>query len=654
MNWIRQSSLRKKTRCLLLLMMVLVIMLYAGGAEASDPPFTADAPFAEDCVLIQLEDSPQGYALAQALNGFEMWAATASDSDDLSLAGGGLEIAGLGDDDIAETTEVEVKAPVLPDLGLAYTGARLLNPSGRLATEAAYMDGKMRISAASDGEGFAQRNGLEDRIFVLELGEEGRDVVEQVLAVLKDHPGIAIAEPNYYYQIDAIPNDTNYNSQQRSVMLQMSAELAWDITTGSRSITIGIIDTGLDGLHEDLIDNLWIHPDRDEMPCAYTDDDHGYDFANKIGGTPMDRDPDSHGTHVAGITGAKGNNGIGVCGMNWDVSLVWMGIQKAGSDVLLEDAAIAAIHYANTHGIGILNNSYGGPGYSEIFENAIRDYRGVFVAAAGNKAKDATYGTNNDVKKIYPACFDSPNIIAVAATDAGKKLAEFSNYGNQSVHVAAPGTVIRSTVKSNSYGSKSGTSMATPFVSGLAALVKAVHPSYTTAEIIDTLLRTAMPESELLKQGHTFPLLNAERALYIAAHGWVKVLYNFNGGMLGGTILPLIGEVYPGDQTMAPGVEPTRLDYVFDTWSEEAIRGTPFDFSTPITEDMTLYAKWIKRGDVDDNGRIDLQDVLLIFQSMRYPALLTEQQMAAADMNNDGVVDMKDVLLAYRRFRGLP
>ncbi|NCD21875.1 MAG: hypothetical protein EOL90_02905 [Spartobacteria bacterium] len=294
------------------------------------------------------------------------------------------------------------------------------------------------------------------------------------------YPGVAYVEPNYLvYPVETIPNDTRYDELWG--MKRIRAPESWDVTQGSSDMVVGVIDTGIFTRHQDLFPNI--------APGSY-------DFANK---TVDQVDNVGHGTHVAGTIGAVGNNGIGVAGVNWTIKMISLKfLDPSGSTA----DAIAAIQYAATNTalkIKITNNSWGGGGYSLGLLNAIKaageEYGQLFIAAAGND------GVDNDVEPHYPSSYDLPNVIAVAAIDPDGKLADFSNYGSNSVHIAAPGVDILSTVPGgagNQYdGTYSGTSMACPHVAGAAALLWSVNPDYTYAEIRQALLDSVAPNDEL-------------------------------------------------------------------------------------------------------------------------------------------------------------
>ena len=251
------------------------------------------------------------------------------------------------------------------------------------------------------------------------------------------------------------PNDPDL-SQQWGIT-KIKAREAWDITQGNKDIVVAVIDTGMDFRHPDLKDNIWTNAAEaaglsgvDDDKNGYIDDVGGWDFAGSIAGNPQtDADPmdfDGHGTHVAGIIAARGNNTTGIAGINWRIKIMPLKVQADNDNSLLSFAIIEAIQYAIQNGAKIVNCSFGGSGYSNEEKNAFMDLQraGILaVCAAGN------YTANTDIAggETYPAAYDLDNIISVAASDQNDKLATFSNYGLTSVDVMAPGVGIYSTVK---------------------------------------------------------------------------------------------------------------------------------------------------------------------------------------------------------------
>jgi hypothetical protein len=347
--------------------------------------------------------------------------------------------------------------------------------------------------------------------------------METILAVLRADPSCEFAEPNYIVYADATPNDPSYgnlwglhNTGQSggTVDADIDAPEAWDATTGSNTVIVGIIDTGIDYNHPDLAGNMWTNPGEtaangiDDDGNGYIDDVYGWDFVNNDN-DPMDGH--GHGTHVAGTVGAVGDNGTGVTGVAWDCKLV--ALKNLGDDGSgPTSAGVAAVNYAVAMGIKLTNNSWGGTGFSTALQSAIQSANTagmLFVAAAGNDA------TDNDVLPHYPCNYTVANVVAVASTDHNDQLSVFSNYGDVSVDLGAPGTSIYSTYPTalGSYAWLQGTSMATPHVTGVAALVWAADPGLTHLEVRDLLLNSVDPIPALTNKCVTGGRLNALSAL---------------------------------------------------------------------------------------------------------------------------------------------
>ena len=356
--------------------------------------------------------------------------------------------------------------------------------------------------------------GLSDQFSVVRnLGADGVYLVDvsaaiapaETYSLLRALPGFREAEPDFIVQGSLTPNDPSFNllygmhnsgqtvnGDPGTPDADIDAPEAWNLSTGSSNVVVGIIDSGIDYTHPDLVDNIWTNPGEiagnsiDDDTNGYVDDVHGYDFFN-FDGDPFD--DNSHGTHVAGTIGAEGNNGIGVAGVNWDVTL--MGLKFLGSgNSGPNSAAIAAVNYVSMmsdRGVNIraTNNSWSSTSFSNQLYAAIagnRDRDILFVAAASNDA------TSNEDVPHYPASYDLDNIIAVAATTNDDTLASFSNYGAISVDLAAPGVLTYSTTPGGNYGFKNGTSMATPHVTGAAALAFALEPNATYTEVRNAIL----------------------------------------------------------------------------------------------------------------------------------------------------------------------
>ncbi|WP_052692070.1 S8 family serine peptidase [Teredinibacter purpureus] len=362
------------------------------------------------------------------------------------------------------------------------------------------------------------------------------------LQSLNSNDAVYFAELNYKLASFDIPDDPRlgelwglHNEGQTggSVDADIDAVEAWNIWQGSHNTVVAVIDTGIDYSHPELVGNIWVNdneiPDNnvDDDLNGYVDDVHGYDFANGDGDPLDDND---HGTHVAGTIGATGNDGIGIVGVNHAVKLMAVKF-LSGSGGGSTAQAIESIVYAVDNGATILNNSWGGGAESVALLNAIQyanDQDVLFVAAAGNR------GTNNDALPSFPSGYEVDNIIAVAATDHNDLLASFSQYGLATVDLGAPGVDILSSVTGGGTSSFSGTSMATPHVAGVAALVKSYKTSLTTPELKAILLESVNPIDSLLGKTVTGGRLNAYDALQLSGPDWIVLPDIRNGSLTGG------------------------------------------------------------------------------------------------------------------------
>jgi serine protease len=314
-----------------------------------------------------------------------------------------------------------------------------------------------------------------------------------VLDAYAADPRVHSAQPDYVVQTEALPNDPLINNQWaiRSTNPQytINAAAAWDKTTGSGRTIVAVMDTGVDYNHPDLAPNMWRNAGEvagngfDDDGNGFIDDVFGYNFVNN-NGNPMDLN--GHGTHVAGIIGAQGNNGIGVTGVNWDVQIMALRFLDTAGRGSTSDA-LRALNYAVQMGATISNNSWTSPAYDSFLEAGIRNAGQaghIYVAAAGNS------GQNLNTSKVYPAAFTADNLITVGGLDSYNRLAGWSNRGSL-VEIAAPGTSIYSTLPNGKYGYMSGTSMATPFVTGAVALVRDQNPAWSAQQVIQRVLSTA-------------------------------------------------------------------------------------------------------------------------------------------------------------------
>jgi len=365
--------------------------------------------------------------------------------------------------------------------------------------------------------------------------------VEETISAYSNDPRIEYIEPDYIITLEDVektspsqedlatitpqattPNDPAYpqlwglnNTGQSGGTpdADIDAPEAWDIQTGNPNTVIGVLDTGVDYNHPDLVDNIWTNPGEtagdgiDNDSNGYIDDVRGWDFAYN------DNDPsdvDGHGTHVSGTIAGKGNNGVGVTGVAWNAKIMPLKFLDDGGSGYTSDA-ILALNYATAKGVKLTNNSWGGIPYSQGLYDAINSagqQGALFIAAAGND-----YGNNNDINPAYPASYDLPNIISVASTTRTDALSGFSNYGPTSVDLGAPGSEIYSSLPGGNYGLLSGTSMASPHVSGGAALVWSQNPTWTAQQVKNQLLQTTDPISALSGRTVSGGRLNINNAL---------------------------------------------------------------------------------------------------------------------------------------------
>jgi subtilisin family serine protease len=304
---------------------------------------------------------------------------------------------------------------------------------------------------------------------------------------------VATADVNGLSWKQVTPNDSSFPNSwhlHNSDEVDIDAIDAWSVHTGSSSVVIGISDTGVDYNHPDLAENIWANPDDDEIDGRdddqnrYIDDVRGWDFVSGDN-SPMDLDSSGgHGTQVAGLIGARGNNGIGTAGVMWQCQIIPLRTLDEEGGGFYSDIA-EAFNYARRAGAKIINASHGGDSSSSLIEDAIDDlqsYGVLLIAPAGNESR------NTDVYPLYPASYPNENVISVAATTSSDSLSYFSNFGEISVDLAAPGSDIYSTAPGGSYDTLSGTSFSAPIVAGMAGLLKAKNPSWTYLQIRSALL----------------------------------------------------------------------------------------------------------------------------------------------------------------------
>lgn len=375
----------------------------------------------------------------------------------------------------------------------------------------------------------------------------------EALRTLGGDEDVLYAEPNFLIEAFATPNDPNFSGQWAlrntgqtggTPGADIGALNAWDVTAGSRQVVVAVIDSGVDYTHQDLSANVFTNPNDcdddgvDDDHNGYADDCHGVDTFNDDS-DPMD--DNQHGTHVAGTIGAVGNDGVGVTGVSWQVTILpckFLDATGNGSTA----GAIACMDYVATmkdRGVNLVatNNSWGGGLFSQALQDAIRAHqqRGIlFVAAAGNS------GYDNDLLLSYPCAYYLPGVLCVAATTADDGLASFSNFGRGTVHLGAPGVGILSTTPGQTYSTFDGTSMAAPHVTGVVALLHAQVPGRDWREVKNRILAGADTRTALSTTTISHRRLSARGALNCSNS-------------------PLVARVQPTKAQVLTGVAPVEL-----------------------------------------------------------------------------------------------
>jgi subtilisin family serine protease len=379
---------------------------------------------------------------------------------------------------------------------------------------------------------------VEDRVEAVDglavIEDEDGDTAEEVAAQYRSLGDLVeYAEPNYEINLDREmlgglahehPNDPmfgdqwsldNHGQNGGQAQADISAISAWAKTTGSSKVVVAVIDSGVDYTHQDLMNNIWVRPpdiaQYTDAELGTIDDTYGFNAVND-NGDPMDQN--GHGTHCAGIIGAEGGNQLGITGVNWKVEIMPLRFIDASGSGSTKDA-IKAINYVIDRkragvNVRIISASWGSTMYSKALEDAIREAgkEGIlFIAASGNASADA------DRSPHYPASYDLPNIISVAALTRNDQLASFSNYGAKRVHIAAPGAEILSTWLNGDFREASGTSMATPEVAGVAALVLSVDPDLSMKDLRERLLKSVDKLDSLAGKVSTGGRINAAKAV---------------------------------------------------------------------------------------------------------------------------------------------
>ena len=495
--------------------------------------------------------------------------------------------------------------------------------------------------------------------------------LDETLQAYRKNPNVLYAEPDYAVQAYGTPNDASFPEQwglqntgqdmgqgPGTPGADMHAVQAWEITTGSNDVVVAVIDTGIDYDHPDLAANMW----RNTVDCNHNgvdDDGNGYvDDCEGIDTFNFDNDPvddNDHGTHVAGIIGAVGNNSQGVAGLNWSVKILPCKFMDAGGAGYLS-GAIDCLEYVQdrkVQGENIIatNNSWGGFLFSQSLYDAIESQgkQGIlFIAAAGNALREIDWFAE------FPASYQLPNVITVAATNWYDNLSYYSNEGRHSVHVAAPGSGILSTTIGNTYQVFSGTSMAAPQVTGLAALLKAQDPArgatairnliLSTGDVLPPLRNTvtgkrinaynALTCSDAVTQSRLSP---AGRAIngYIGTPIQLSVL-NINCAAPNGEVSVAVS---PGGSAVTLlddglGADKIAGDGVYSGQWTPSAAGT-YSLAFPGSDEVDVIVQ---------NG---LGAALFSMQTSSQPGYTSPQAVAIGDVNGDGRNDVVDVTGYY-------
>ncbi|MFN2412027.1 MAG: S8 family serine peptidase [Pyrinomonadaceae bacterium] len=417
-------------------------------------------------------------------------------------------------------SEAEVLVRFKPGVNLAEIRRLVARNNDRIEDEIESVSGLVAVDDLDNADARAialQYSSMTDLVayaepnFQIRLGEPPVSLSPRNL-LHRESEGLGVPNDPQFSDQWALNNDGKNGGKDRA---DIDALKAWLKTQGSKDVVVAVLDSGVDYTHEDLVSNMWLRPEN--LP-QYTDDELG--TFNDVRGfdadanAPDPMDDNGHGTHCAGIVGAEGNNEKGVAGINWNVKIMPLKFLGRGGFGSTKNA-IEAINYAIDRkqkgvNVRVISASWGSTQYSRALEDAIRaaGEQGIlFVAAAGNSS------TDNDRRAHYPSNYKLPNVISVAALDRTDSLASFSNYGAKSVHIAAPGREILSTWLNDEYREASGTSMATPYVSGVAALVLASEPKLTVDQLRGRLLKSVDALDSLSGKIVAGGRLNASKAL---------------------------------------------------------------------------------------------------------------------------------------------
>jgi len=537
--------------------------------------------------------------------------------------------------------------------------------------DAPYIEGELLVRFAPDVNDFlptSQKRGL---LISAALGAKAQEkqqykivpglsliklpagvTVKEALAAISSDTTILYAQPNYEYKaLITIPNDVRFNElwgmhntgqTGGTPGADINAPEAWDIATGTGSIVVAVIDTGVDYTHPDLMDNMWVNeaefngkPGVDDDGNGYIDDIYGYDFVNNDG-NPMD--DHYHGTHCAGTVGAIGNNGQGVVGVCWALKIMAVKfLNSSGSGTTA--GAISGIQYAMDMDARVMSNSWGGTAYDQGLKDAI-DAAGrdgiVFVAAAGNSNCD----TDTTRCSNYPSGYDSESIISVMATDKYDAKASFSNYGPVTVDLGAPGVDTLSCEPGGGYRLLSGTSMATPHVAGACALLLSVNPGLGYEQLKEFLMQTV--DTTLPGLCVSNGRMNLHRALEnVEPASWLR--FEPDSGVVGSDSSQDVNVIFDANQP-AGMYEGEITVYSNDPFTPESaipirINLLPYDWFTELFEPNDPW-------DPNDPYANDMNNISIVFKpdGMGYYRMACRQQATSfpEDTNGSIAVPLED------------
>ena len=435
---------------------------------------------------------------------------------------------------------------------------------------------------------------------------DGEGVLLAGMKTLASSGVVEAVEPDFLVTTTASPTDSAFtdgllwglrNTGQNggTAGIDLGAVAAWDTTTGSSNVIVAVIDTGIRYTHQDLAGQMWLNPGEvpgnrvDDDGDGYIDNVHGIDAVNGDG-DPMD--DNNHGTHCAGTIGARANNGHPHVGVAWEVRLMACKFLSADGWGYLS-GAIECIDFAVDNGAKVLSNSWGGGGFSQSLYDTIeraRDAGVIFVAAAGNS------GADTDSSPSYPSAYDLDNIIAVAAIDRRGKLASWSNYGRSTVDVGAPGVDIYSCTASSdsSYAGYSGTSMATPHVAGVLALLRAHDGTMSASELKAKILNTSLLLDDLRDRTVSGGLAHAGNALDGSDDGELELTLTVSENPLRGgrtaAVFAAVSDVTPvTGATVTGNVDGDSLAFADDGNAPDATAGDGvYSAAFEVTDDSSV------------------------------------------------------------------